>query len=151
MRFLLALSGFLFFSIGVVCQNIAPPTRIASAEDIISHAIAFGAFEGNMQKQIARMGDAASVSVTRVLAEREPSGNDIDIVLVILRSSFADPNGVETVTDREPRTTLFVLRSLNGYTSDADLKKRIADTRTYIQEQFRKYKVSTQSEAGSRP
>jgi hypothetical protein len=141
MRFLATIYGFLALIPLGMCQNAVPQSRTASSEEMIRHAIEFGAFEGNMQKTITRMGDAASVSVTRVLAERDPSASDIQIVLVILRSSFADPTEVEAASDREPRTTLFVLHSLDRFTKDLEIKKQIAETGKYVQQQFEKYKT----------
>ena len=145
MRFLLGVCCFLSLSVSALGQN-TEPLRIATPEEVISRAIEFHAFEGNMEKLITRMGDAASVSVTRVLGDRNPSKYDIQIVLVILRSSFVDPNGVEIKADREPRTALFVLRYLERSTPDEGMKKEITDTRAYLQEQFVKYKAQAKSE-----
>jgi hypothetical protein len=87
------------------------------------------------------MGDAAAVVVTRVLAGRAVGTAEIDSVLVVLNSSFADPSMVRA-SDREPRTALFVLRYMDSSTSDAKLKQRIADTRNRIMERFTKYQRS---------
>jgi hypothetical protein len=84
------------------------------------------------------MGDAAAIVVTRVLAGRAVGTAEIDSVLVVLDSCFADPSMV-TAADREPRTALFVLRSMDSSTTDTKLKQRIADTRNRIMERFTKY------------
>lgn len=126
---------------GGTCQTNSQP-HIATSEEVISNAITFGAIEGQTQKQVARMGDAAAVSVTRVIAEKNVDKNSAEVILIIIRSSFADPSGIQIVSDREPRTALFVLHSLERSIDDAELKKKITDTKRYIQEQFRKYKLA---------
>ncbi len=46
--------------------------------------------------------------------------------------------------DHEPRTTLFVLRYLDRFTRDSGLKKEIAETKQYVQQQYAKYKAGMQ-------
>jgi len=58
--------------------------------------------EGQMQKRIGNMGDAAAIVVTRILAGDEPPPLDIDMVLTVLDLSFADPSAVATVRRRPP-------------------------------------------------
>jgi hypothetical protein len=94
-----------------------------------------------MYKQIAKMGDAAGVSLTKVLAEKHLDDIDIKMSLVILRSSFADPSLVETEADRQPRAALFVLRCLERDAADASTKKDVTETREYLQRQFSTYKI----------
>ena len=118
--------------------GIAYGQIVSSPEQVIRRMIESGSFEGHDRKVIGGMGDAAAVTVTKVLAGRNLSANDIDSVLVILNSSFADLRFVEVVSDREPRTALFVLHSLDSSTKDPELKKRIADTKKYVQEQHAK-------------
>jgi hypothetical protein len=95
--------------------------------------------EGQMQKRIGNMGDAAAVVVTRILAGDETRPADIDMVLTVLDLSFADPSAVVTVSDRQPRTTLLVMQYLDFCAKDPALKARIAESRRYIQEQYAKY------------
>jgi len=49
--------------------------------------------------------------------------------------------------DREPRTTLSVLRHLDLVALDANTRKKIADTRAYVKQQFEKYKAKMNPEA----
>jgi hypothetical protein len=106
--------------------------QVLSKEDIIRRVIETGTFEGQMQKQIGDMGDAAAVVVTRVVSGRNLRPTEIDMILLILTWSFADPSGVKVVSDREPRAALFVLRNLESYTTDPALRERIAHTRNYV-------------------
>jgi hypothetical protein len=110
-----------------------------TGEQVVQQVIELREIEGQMQKTIANMGDAAAVAVTRTLAGTNPSPDDMNMVLVILTTSFGDPNGVKVVSDRQPRTALLVLQYLDLCAKSSDLKKRIADTRIYIQGQYAKY------------
>src|SRR6266852_2122196 len=138
MRALIALSVFCIGT-SALCQNVASQPSPSSLQEVIRSALERSAIDGHIQKQLGKMGDAAGVSITKVLAEKAINENDVKIVLALLRLSFADPGAVETVADREPRTALFVLRLLDQYTQDMALKRDIADTKAYVKQQFRQY------------
>ncbi len=131
MRLSLSIFVSMAFAGIACCQTV-------STEEMIRRIIDKGVFEGQMQKHIGRMGDAAAVTVTKVFAGKNLTSNEIDNTLIVLTASFADPRGVEDVSDRQPRTTLFVLRDLESSTRDPELRKRIADIRKYVQEQSAK-------------
>lgn len=135
MRLLLALFASILLCGTASCQ-------ILNNEEIIRRVIDSGIMEGQMQKHIGVMGDGAAVLVTKILAGRDLRQTDIDGALAVLNISFADPNRVEVVSDREPRTALFILQCLDSSTRDGQLKKRIEETRTYLQGQYSKYKHS---------
>jgi len=107
-------------------------------EAVIERMIDSGSLEGHDQKVIGPMGDAAAVVLTKVLAGRTLSADQIDSSLLILNVAFADPSMVEIASDRKPRAALFILQAFDHSVRDAALKKRIAETRKYIQEQFLK-------------
>ncbi|HET6842577.1 MAG TPA: hypothetical protein VFK06_12975 [Candidatus Angelobacter sp.] len=140
MRLLLA--AFICFCwAGAACGqngNSDSPTPLTS-EEMIRQMIELRSVEGQMQKRIGNMGDAAAVVVTRILAGDKPWPLDIDMVLTVLDLSFADPSAVATVADRQPRTTLLVMQYLDFWAKDPALKARIAESRRYIQEQYAKY------------
>jgi len=89
--------------------------------------------EGHDQKVIGELGDASAVLITKILSDRNLTSQTIDNVLVVLGGSFADPAHLAIASDREPRTALLLLRYLDISTSDVGLKRRIADTRKYIE------------------
>ena len=93
-------------------------------------------FEGHDDKVIGKMGDAAAVTITKVIGGRDLRSSDISTVLLVLNSAFADPLFVDRVSDREPRTTLFLLRCLDSATKDPSLKKQIADVGAHAKEQY---------------
>ena len=108
------------------------------AETVIERMINSGSLEGHDQKVIGPMGDAAAVVLTKVLAGKTLTTDQIDSSLLILNMAFGDPSGVEIASDRKPRAALFVLQAFDHSVLDAALKKRIAETRKYIQEQYLK-------------
>lgn len=114
-------------------------SQVLSQEQVIRRIIDSGISEGHDQKIVGGMGDAAAVMVTKLLAGRNLTSNEMDSILLVLTSAFADPSMIQTVSDREPRTTLFVLQCLGTSTGDSQLKTRITKTRSYVLERYEKY------------
>lgn len=140
MKFALTIFMSFCFAGIAFCQNRnsqAPPPL--SSEEIIRQMIELHSDEGQMRKHVAVMGDAAAVAVTRILAGKNPSAADTDMVLLVLNSAFTDPSAVAVVTDREPRTAFFVLQYLEFCASRPELKARIAESRGLIQQRYAKY------------
>jgi hypothetical protein len=123
----------------VVLSGLAIGQANDRVEGVIRAILDTGFIDGHYIKEIGPMGDAASVAVTRVLAGRTLTAADIDNVLVVLGYAFADPSAVSNSSDRQPRTALFVLQCLDSSTSDAPLKKRIAQRRQYVAEKYAKW------------
>jgi hypothetical protein len=117
-------------------QDVNKPIVRLGPEDVIQRIIASGGYEGHDVKIIGPMGDAAAVMVTKILAGKTPSAIEIDSSLLILNMAFADPSMVEIAPDRKPRAALFVLQAFERSVQDAALKKRIAETRQYIQARY---------------
>ena len=128
-RVLLAACFFLAVSAPSRSQKSSTP------EEIISRIIDAGFLEGYYDKVIGGSGDAAAVTVTKVVRGRSLSPDQIDRVLIVLNMAFGS---VTPGADAEPKTALFVLRELDLSTSDAQLRGRIAQTRKYVQEEFSK-------------
>ena len=127
---LFGVCGLLLVSRVALSQDVMTP------EQVINRMISTGTLEGHDDKILGKMGDAAAVVVTKVLAGKEPSLSEMDMTLVVLTRAFADPTAVTTVADRQPKTALFVLAYFDSLTSDSGLKKRIADTKRYVQERY---------------
>lgn len=108
-------------------------------EHIVQRIVDTGLSDGHDQKVIGYMGDAAAVLVTKILAGRDLTSMNVDGALVVFQSSFADPGFVDIVADRQPRTALFVLKCFDSSTSDPALKKRIEETREYVQQRYAKF------------
>jgi hypothetical protein len=108
-------------------------------ENVIRRMVTTGLLEGHDEKVINSMGDAAAVVLTKVFAGNQPTASEIDTALVVLRHSFVDPRSVEISDDRQPRTALFVLKSLDQCTQDAAVKRRIADATRYVQDRYASY------------
>jgi hypothetical protein len=122
----------------VVC--LVRPVPMASQqtttlEEVISRNIDRGLFDGHDTKLIGGIGDAAAVVVTKILAGRDLTAQQIDNTLAVLNDAFA---GVTPGPDAEPRTALFVLRELELSTNNAQLRGRIAQTRKYVRDEFSK-------------
>lgn len=114
----------------------------SSPEEVIQRALDSGIIEGHLVKMAGPMGDAAAVAVTRVVGERSLRADEIQTLLDILAESFAAPRLIASPSDREPRTTLFVLRYLSESTTDPALRARVMETRRYIISHCDKYKAN---------
>jgi hypothetical protein len=97
-------------------------------------------------KNLRRFGDESAIGLTKITAGKILNKSDVDPLLMLIKYSFSDLSFVETPSNREPRTTLFVLRYLEFCTNDAKQKNEIASTRKYVEDQYRKsLKQDTQS------
>jgi hypothetical protein len=134
-KWLLGVLALLCVVCSALCQSL-------SQEQVIRRMIDTGVLEGHDQKVIGGMGDASAVMVTKILADRKVSPSEVDSVLVVLDSSFADPRAIDIASDREPRAALFLLRGLELDTSDIQLKRRIGETKTRIVNAFAKFEPS---------
>jgi hypothetical protein len=73
------------------------------------------------------------------------------MTLIVLIGAFADPSFVRSEADRQPRTTLLVLRYLELSTDDPKLTTRIADAKKYIEDSLRAVHSKTVGIVSQRP
>jgi hypothetical protein len=114
------------------CENVA-----AADPDLIVHRalslFAKGAYDAENEKQLSRLGDAASVAFTKEVGNREMTWTDIENFLLLVHEAFAAPSAIQNQRDRKPSTSLFVLRTLNHLPLTDELKRSIADTRVFLE------------------
>jgi hypothetical protein len=103
---------------------------------VVKQIINTGMIQGWDQKLLVHLGDAGAVLATKVLADGNLTPKTIGGALIVVENSFAEPRLVEVTADREPRTSLLLLRYLELSTNDAESRKNIADTRKYIQDRY---------------
>ena len=109
-------------------------------EQVVRRVVNTGMIEGGWdQTVLAHLGDDGAVLATKVLADGKLTPKTIGGALIIVETSFAEPKLVEVTADREPRTSLLLLRYLELSTSDAESRKNIADTRKYVQDRYAKF------------
>ncbi|PYU17846.1 MAG: hypothetical protein DMG32_27085 [Acidobacteria bacterium] len=87
---------------------------------------------GIMDKQLSRMGDAAAVAITKVIAGKKIDQVIIDRLLVILKTAFSAPRIVES--DRKPRAALFILQLVERLTSSSEQRGRILELRRELEQ-----------------
>ena len=105
-------------------------------EQVVKRVINTGMIQGWDQKLLVHLGDAGAVIATKVLADMNLTPKTIGGALMVVENSFAEPKFVEVTADREPRTSLLLLKYLELSTSDAESRKNIADTSKYIQDRY---------------
>lgn len=106
-------------------------------EIVIQRMFDQGSLEGHDQKVLGTTGDAAAVILTKVIAGKTLTADQIDTSLLILNMAFADPQMVQNAPDRDPRTALFVLQAFDHLSAGPALRERIAQTREYVQSRHR--------------
>ena len=108
MRWVAALVVFVVLSGTAYSQS---PTVATQEEDVVRRVITSGGYDGFADKALSRMGDPVAVQVTKVVAGRELTEQEIDGVLLAIHLAFSDSKLVIEPSDRTPRATLFVLHS----------------------------------------
>ena len=111
---------------------------VADPQPIVHRAllqISKGAYDAENEKQLHRLGDAASVAFTKEIGNRQMSWTDIENFLLLVHEAFAAPNAIQNQRDRQPKTSLFILQTLNCLPLTDELKRSIADTRVFLERQ----------------
>src|SRR5579872_6539127 len=122
MKLIMLLAVVLFTSNATYCQ-----TAVATPEQVVARVIDSGTYDGITDKEVSRLGDAAAVAVTKAIGDKflnqqALTASDIGNVLLVFHLAFAAPVIVANPSDRQPKTTLFVLQSLTALTNDSALR-----------------------------
>lgn len=128
MKLLVAIVASVVFSSIALCQTRTSP------ESEIRRVMQSDGYEGSDEKIIDRMGDRAALAITKVVGSKDLTADDINRILLIIHTSFAAPEIIEIESDRQPRTTLSVLKYLDSLPVSPELKIKIADTRKFVEQ-----------------
>ena len=134
MRVLL-LSIVLITLSGTLVGQAEPLDAEGAVRQVLTHA-GQGTYTSTDEKELGWLGDASAVALTKISAGKELDAGDIGSILLIITLSYEDPRLVKADSDREPRTTLLLLRYANLATDDARLKSKIASTENYVRRQY---------------
>lgn len=128
----------------LIAVLFAPPTLAwcdnveAADPQLIVHGalsqISKGTYDAESERQVRRLGDAASVAFTKEIGNRQIRWTDIENFLFLVHEAFAAPDAIENPRDCKPTTSLFVLRSLNNLPLTNEMKRSIADTRVFLEQ-----------------
>ena len=88
--------------------------------------------ESPMDGPLNRGGDAAAVAITKVVGGKDISSDEIVRILLLIHMSFEAPRIIENQSDRQPRTTLFILKYLSTLPASPELKKKIGETEQFV-------------------
>lgn len=111
------------------------------AESTVRQALAYanGGYTSTTEKELARLGDASAVAITKVVAGKPLGEQDVEHMLLIITLSYSGPRVIEASADRNPRTTLLLLNYFDLAISDPKLKAKVATTRAYVKGQYAKW------------
>ncbi len=98
-----------------------------------------GRYTGVQEKRLGRLGDASAVELMKLLADKPLGDADIPAILLVVRLSYNFPKGVEETTNREPRATLYLLRSLSLLAKTPKTHALIDETTAYVKSQYAEY------------
>ena len=87
---------------------------------------------GQMEGPLNRGGDAAAIAITKVVGDKDIGSDGITRILLLIHMSYEAPRIIENQSDRQPRTTLFVLKYLSTLPVSPELKKKIGDTEQFV-------------------
>jgi hypothetical protein len=124
--------SLLVFSLIALCTPTHSQDSPGTSEQVIRHIIESGSYDGQDDKQLSRIGDAAAIQTIRIIGGKNISDPEAENVLAVLELAFSDPKLVANPSDQIPRACLFVLRYLELGATNADLKQRIDKTRGRI-------------------
>jgi len=99
----------------------------------------YSAYDGVFVKWLPRFGDASAVALTKILADKPIADTDIPAILIVVRDSYDSPISIKDAADRQPRTTLYLLRSLTQATKDPRIVASIGETIAYVKSQYAAY------------
>jgi hypothetical protein len=99
----------------------------------------YRAYNGVFVKRLPRFGDASAVALTKLLADKPILDVDIPAIVIVVRDSYESPTVIEEAADGQPRTTLFLLRSLSQATKDPKNIALIEETTVFVRSQYAAY------------
>ena len=116
--------------------NAEETVRAAMTKD--EHGM-YRAYNGVFVKWLPRFGDASAVALTKFLADKPIADADIPAILIVVNDSYDSPASIEDTRERQPRTTLYLLRSLTQATKDPKIVISIEETAVYVKSQYAAY------------
>jgi hypothetical protein len=133
---ILIIVGFL----GIVGQSVSSSGQVDDEQAVRNFLgqLSRRAYESPAESVVSRLGDAASVALTKIIAGEKPSTREIDDMLTLTQVAFEAPAIITNEADRKPRTTLFLLQYFESQTADPNLRENISKTRQYVIEQTKK-------------
>jgi hypothetical protein len=87
-----------------------------------------GGYSSMDVKGLGWLGDASAVALTKGIGGKTPYDRETGDMLLVIFLSYSDPRVVTNDSDRQLRTTLFLLRYLDLATKDAKGRPRPAAT-----------------------
>jgi len=132
---------FALLAFAWAAASVASGQQLAdmSLEGTIRRVMATGQTWSLDVKELRKGGEAGAVILTRLLADRTLTDDEIGNALVALDNCFFDPRWIEKPADREPRTALLLLRYFDFQAHSPGLKETIAETRKAILDRYAAY------------
>ncbi len=89
----------------------------------------------SVAKNFQRLGDGVSIALLKILDEQElTKPNNVQALLPLIRQSFSYPSIISVGANKKPGVTLFLLSYLQRNISDAEIKREIRETISFVKE-----------------
>ena len=124
---LVSIGLFPLHATSAYCQSGNDPNLV------IARIIETGMIEGHDAKVIGGIGDTAAVILAKVLSDRDLRKQDVDGGLWILADAFAGDRCFSLDSDHKPWAAFLLLRYFELSTTDAEVRRQIADVRKGIE------------------
>lgn len=110
-----------------------------SAEAVVRRAFSEleerGIYTSWDEKLLGSLGDEASVQLTKILGGQPLDDKQIQNALTVIQLTFSEVRRDTEKSRQEPRTTMFVLHTLECSTQNETLKRKVEEVRTYVKHQ----------------
>lgn len=130
----LALPLLLLLPRVAVCQSSQEDNLQGVVRELLDQKPGLVLLEGPMEGPLNRGGDAVGVAITKVVAGRDIGPDEMSRILLLINCSFTAPRIIENESDRQPRTTLFILRYLSSLPAPPELKEKIVETQQLVRQ-----------------
>jgi|HubBroStandDraft_6_1064221.scaffolds.fasta_scaffold624867_2 hypothetical protein len=91
-----------------------------------------------VEKQLQRRGDAVSVTLLKILDERDLTEEPtVEAVLDLIRQAFSSPKLISLEEDKKPKVTMFLLKYLQHSVSGSKTQGDVKETINFVNEKIK--------------
>ena len=129
-----ALTVFLLISLSVASCQTTPeePTAESAVRRMLTPVQGVFLVSGWDEKELARYGDASAVAVSKQIAGKDLTRDEIRQILLIIQTSFQAPLQVKIESDRRPRAATVLVAGLERMPAASNLTEEFAGTKKFL-------------------
>lgn len=114
-------------------QDSGDPYAIAVVKNALREPRNFSS--GFSEKQLNRLGDKVSIAILKIYGDEQlKDPHNIEAILPLIHRAFDAPQVIAVESDKHPRVTLLLLRSLETDLKNQELKTQLSDLINFVQQ-----------------